>query len=159
MGEVSNMAAAQNILVNGLSQEEGEELLQAVFEEVDVDGNGRLDPQEFVDALALSKLNLTDEDAGSLLASMETDESGTMSLDEFRPIAFQILTEILPMKLVPKTKCKLRVRSYRDPFLFRSFMRFMSCETCVKCIGDLTALSVCKNRTVFCLCFVLCMLP
>lgn len=93
--EVSNMAEAQNILVHGMSEEEVEELIQAVFQEVDTDGNGRLDPGEFVNALAMSKLNLNDDEAESLLSTVTTDEDGMVSLDEFRPIAFQILTEIL----------------------------------------------------------------
>merc|ERR1719281_751363 len=93
--EVSNMAEAQNILVHGMSQDEVEELIQTVFEEVDADGNGRLDPGEFVNALAMSKLNLSDDEAESLLSTVTTDEDGMVSLDEFRPIAFQILTEIL----------------------------------------------------------------
>ena len=93
------MAKAQNLLVHGMSQEDVEELIQAVFKEVDTDNNGRLDPEEFVNALALSKLNLSDDDAASLLANMQTDADGMVSLDSFRPIAFQILTEILAEEL------------------------------------------------------------
>ena len=93
------MAKAQNLLVHGMSKEDVEELIQAVFTEVDTDNNGRLDPEEFVNALSLSKLNLSDDEAASLLTSMHTDPDGMVSLDEFRPIAFQILTEILAEEL------------------------------------------------------------
>lgn len=94
-----SMAKAQNLLVHDMSQEDVEELVQAVFQQVDTDNNGRLDPEEFVNALALSKLNLSDDDAASLLANMQTDADGMVSLDSFRPIAFQILTEILAEEL------------------------------------------------------------
>ena len=62
----------------------GKTEIRAVFDSIDLDGNGTLDREEMDQAVVRLGLGLTKEEVDELMAEMDTDKDGTVDYGEFR---------------------------------------------------------------------------
>ena len=84
---------AESVLVHSLSQEELTQTLTQIFQEADKDGSGRLDREEFTQALISSDVGFSEEEIQVLGAAVDVDADGLISFDEFAPLAYDLLVE------------------------------------------------------------------
>lgn len=82
-------------LLHGMSKEELEDVLTEMFRQADTDGSGMLSRSEFRNALKSTKLGLTRREINVLLAEVDTDADGQISYEEFLPLCFNLLVEIV----------------------------------------------------------------
>jgi hypothetical protein len=75
----------------GLSPEELDVEILRVFRELDTDGTGTLNKQEFKAAFAKLGLNLTDEEVDVLFGEYDRDRSGLIDMHEFREMVLAFL--------------------------------------------------------------------
>tara|TARA_B110000046_G_scaffold75025_1_gene83094 strand:+ start:276 stop:473 length:198 start_codon:yes stop_codon:yes gene_type:complete len=62
-----------------------------IFKRADADGSGALSLQEFRKCLKDADIGLTKKEINILMAECDVDQDGTISYDEFIPVAFDIL--------------------------------------------------------------------
>lgn len=61
----------------------GKTEIRAVFDSIDLDGNGELDREEMDQAIVRLGLNLSEKEIGQLMQEMDTDKNGTIDYGEF----------------------------------------------------------------------------
>ena len=91
----SYMDAAQQILVHDLTSEELTQALAEVFASADADGSGTLDREEFAQCLRDVQVDLTEEEINFLLASVDENDDGVIDFQEFQPLAFNLLAQVM----------------------------------------------------------------
>lgn len=67
-----------------------EEDLRNAFVQLDKDGNGYLDRQEFADCLVNSGLEFSDKEMNLLMSAADEDMDGKISIEEFMTVAPRI---------------------------------------------------------------------
>jgi len=82
-------------LLNGMSNEDLEEALRSMFEAVDTDGSGKVDVKELRTGLQQMGLKLSDQDLNCMIYEMDIDGDGLLSLQEFLPMAFDMLVSVM----------------------------------------------------------------
>jgi Ca2+-binding EF-hand superfamily protein len=82
-------------LLHGMPQEELEALMGECFRRADADGNGYLDHVEFKRCLEEADLGLTRREMNLLQLEVDQNEDGVISYEEFVPLCFNILVEIM----------------------------------------------------------------
>ena len=55
------------MLVHGMTKEALEDVVARIFEQIDADGNGVLDKDEFVEALQMMELGLTRKEINAIM--------------------------------------------------------------------------------------------
>ncbi|KAA0169840.1 hypothetical protein FNF27_06863 [Cafeteria roenbergensis] len=108
-------------LLHGMPREKLENTLRDMFNRADADGSGKLSRTEFQTALRESGLGLTRQEINVLLAEVDEDEDGEIDYEEFLPVCFNVLVEIVSKQLedrrIPKEEVDLRdffVSLFRD---------------------------------------------
>ncbi len=89
---------AEELLLHGLTREELMETLRGMFVRADTDGSGVLSRPEFIQALHESGLGLTRHEINALAAEADDNADGTISYEEFLPVAFSVLSEVVAME-------------------------------------------------------------
>jgi hypothetical protein len=79
---------AISVLTENIGGREGIANLQAVFNAIDTDGNGVLDPEEFTTAMrSCFGDSMSQQDIDDTMALMDTDGDGEVSFEEFEALA------------------------------------------------------------------------
>lgn len=89
----AQLAQSEEILINGMSQDELTAALGEVFTRADATGSGVLDRAEFRRALQSSDIGLKRTDVNLLMAVADEDSSGEISYVEFIPLVYGVLAE------------------------------------------------------------------
>ena len=90
--------------LHGFSREELEGVIRQSFEQADVDGSGTLDAEEFRQCIRTADVGLTRQEANMLMAFADADGDGKVSYDEFVPICFDLLVEVVSNDLLRSKK-------------------------------------------------------
>jgi len=86
-------------LVSNLSTEELAETLESIFVKADTDGNGTLDKDEFRNCLEQTELGLTPDVVNALAAKVDFDSDGLISYNEFAPLCYDLLVEVVNLEI------------------------------------------------------------
>jgi len=86
---------ASQQLLRGMTQEELQGILAGVFKKADLDGNGTLDTKEFQSCLRDTDLGFTKKEINIMLAEVDANNDGVITYEEFAPLAFDILVELM----------------------------------------------------------------
>jgi Ca2+-binding EF-hand superfamily protein len=92
--DVQAHEAAADYLLNGISGEELESLLQESFINADADGSGYLDAKEFRNCIKATKLRLSRRDINYLIVQTDADGDGKITYQEFVPTCFSLILEM-----------------------------------------------------------------
>ncbi|KAG1679795.1 hypothetical protein FOA52_012706 [Chlamydomonas sp. UWO 241] len=92
--------AVEDMLLNGMTKPELEALMMRIFKKADSDGSGMLDKAEFRVALMAAKLGLTRKDINLIMFSVDANNDGEVSYEEFVPVCFQVLVERFKDKII-----------------------------------------------------------
>ena len=99
-------------LLHGMPREKLENTLRDMFNRADADGSGKLSRTEFQSALRDSGLGLTRQEINVLLAEVDENEDGEIDYEEFLPVCFNVLVEIVSKQLedrrIPQHEAELR---------------------------------------------------
>eukprot|EP00937_MAST-01D_sp_MAST-1D-sp2_P002311 g2311.t1 len=101
---------ARDFLLKGMPREDLEAMLKDVFQRADDDGNGWLSRQEFSKCIRESDLGFTRKEINVLLSEVDVDGDGKVTYDEFVPLCFQLLVEMVSESLVetPQEEAELQ---------------------------------------------------
>ncbi|CAM9106027.1 unnamed protein product [Pylaiella littoralis] len=102
----------QDYLVKGLPRHELEKSIQEIFRGADGDGSGALDRAEFIRCLKESGLGFTRREINLVLTLIDKNGDGVIDYEEFLPVCFSMIVEVLSDKVqeVPKAEIALRER-------------------------------------------------
>ena len=95
---------AQQYMLHGMTKAQLEALMADVFHKADADGNGYLTMQEFHNCIREADLGLTRKEVNTLMTQVDADRDGKVTYEEFAPLCFDILTEILKEELLQEAK-------------------------------------------------------
>merc|ERR1711959_805683 len=93
--EEAAQEAARVALVHGMDKEQYKQMLMQYFRSHDTDNSGFLSRKEFKECMKNAELGLTRQEINALMAEIDVDGDGNISLDEFDGIFFEILVEIV----------------------------------------------------------------
>mmetsp|Transcript_49815 Transcript_49815/g.128165 ORF Transcript_49815/g.128165 Transcript_49815/m.128165 type:complete len:446 (-) Transcript_49815:191-1528(-) len=93
--EAEVRADADAFLVHGMHPDEFESMVKDAFNAADEDASGFLDRKEFRQCLKASDLGLTRKEINILMAEVDADDDGTISLSEFYPLFHNIMVEMI----------------------------------------------------------------
>jgi Ca2+-binding EF-hand superfamily protein len=104
------IADAREFLLHGMPREELEAMLGDVFQKADADGNGWLSRKEFTTCIKEADLGFTRKEINVLMSEVDMDDDGKISYDEFVPLCFTLLVEMVSDSLVeaPQEEEELR---------------------------------------------------
>lgn len=83
----------EEIMVHGMSPKQLEAMMRKVFMKADADKNGHLTYDEFKDCLKSAELGLTRKDINTLLSSVDLNDDGVITYEEFIPLCREIIVE------------------------------------------------------------------
>lgn len=110
--EESAVEKSRNFLLHNLSPDQLEKVLGDMFTRADGDGSGTLSRSEFHNALKQSGLGLTRKEINILLHEVDENEDGNVSYQEFLPLCFNLLVEIVSQQFeaseVPRDEAELK---------------------------------------------------
>jgi len=98
--EAEALRQAEAILVKGMSKEQLDARLRAIFLKADRDGSNWLSRTEFRNALVNADLGLTRKDINLIMSAADVNQDGAIEYAEFVPVALAVLTERLAQDLV-----------------------------------------------------------
>lgn len=111
----------ESYLLHGMPREKLENTLRDMFNRADEDGSGKLNRTEFQTALRESGLGLTRQEINVLMAEVDEDDDGEIDYEEFLPVCFNVLVEIVSKQLedqrIPQHEAELRdffITVFRD---------------------------------------------
>jgi len=101
---------AKEYLLHGMPREELQAALRDVFQQSDSDGNGWLSRKEFVSCIKDADLGFTKKEINVLLSEVDVDGDGKVTYEEFVPLCFTLLVEMVSDSLVevPQEEEELR---------------------------------------------------
>ncbi|CAN0314494.1 unnamed protein product [Ectocarpus sp. 12 AP-2014] len=104
----------ENYLMKGLPRHELETSIQEIFRGADGDGSGALDRAEFIRCLKESGLGFTRRELNLVLTLIDENGDGVIDYQEFLPVCFSMIVEILSDKVqeIPEEEMALRERVY-----------------------------------------------
>ncbi|KAL3894518.1 MAG: hypothetical protein SGPRY_013789 [Prymnesium sp.] len=94
---------AHSFMLHGMSKEELEGVMRDVFQKVplaDADGSGALSLSEFHKCIKEADLGLTRKEINRLMQEIDADRDGCVTYEEFVPICFDLLVELLKDELL-----------------------------------------------------------
>jgi Ca2+-binding EF-hand superfamily protein len=91
---------AREFLLHGMPREELEAMLGDVFVKADEDQNGWLSRKEFVKCIKEADLGFTRKEVNVLLSEVDIDHDGKISYEEFVPLCFTLLVEMVSESLI-----------------------------------------------------------
>lgn len=129
--------AANEYMLHGMSKESLNAVILDVFKKADKDDSGSLTIAEFHTAINEADLGLTRKEINVLMHSVDVDLSGTISYEEFGPLCFDILVEILKDELL---------QAQRNPGEMENYLlsQFSAADT-----GGVGTLKVAELRDAF----------
>lgn len=100
----------KDFLLHGMPRAELEAALDDVFSKADADGNGWLSRKEFVTCIRDADLGFTKKEINVLLSEVDVDGDGKVTYEEFSPLCFTLLVEMVSEALVevPQKEEELR---------------------------------------------------
>lgn len=104
--------AANEYMLHGMSKDALNAVILDVFKKADKDNSGDLTIAEFHNCIREADLGLTRKEINVLMHSVDFDLSGTISYDEFAPLCFDILVEILKDELLQKQRNPSELEEY-----------------------------------------------
>ena len=104
--------AANEYMLHGMSKESLNAVILDVFKKADKDNSGELTIKEFHDCMKEADLGLTRKEINVLMHSVDVDLSGTISYEEFAPLCFDILVEILKDELLQAQRTPDELEQY-----------------------------------------------
>ena len=104
--------AANEYMLHGMSKDALNAVIIDVFKKADKDNSGDLTIAEFHNCIREADLGLTRKEINVLMHSVDFDLSGTISYDEFAPLCFDILVEILKDELLQKQRNPSELEEY-----------------------------------------------
>jgi len=93
-------AAATEFMLHGMSRDELEAVMKEVFVKADVDGSGALSLNEFHKCIREAELGLTRKEINRLMQEVDADQDGIVTYEEFVPLCFDMLVELLKDELL-----------------------------------------------------------
>eukprot|EP01062_Namystynia_karyoxenos_P005194 TRINITY_DN11830_c0_g2_i1.p1 TRINITY_DN11830_c0_g2~~TRINITY_DN11830_c0_g2_i1.p1 ORF type:complete len:1304 (+),score=331.94 TRINITY_DN11830_c0_g2_i1:102-3914(+) len=85
--EEDDLVDSNNVITGHLQEDTGAERiarLRAMFEQIDVDGSGSVDQQEFCEALPMLGLgHISEDDARAIIAEVDRNSNGEVEFDDF----------------------------------------------------------------------------
>jgi len=103
-GGTDYMAAAEEILLKGLSDEDLERTLLELFQSADLDNSGTLERPEFTKCLLEADIGLTEKHVSAILKDVDTNEDGLVDFVEFAPLAYGLLLKVIAAQLEEEDK-------------------------------------------------------
>ena len=103
--EAKAWQAAEDLITAQKSKGVLDDELKKMFVAADVNGSGSLDRAEFFAVFQSLNFGLTKKEIKSLMVQIDKNEDGTISYDDFAPVALNIITEIIKEKLVQGVLC------------------------------------------------------
>jgi len=98
--EAEAAQAATEFMLHGMSREELEQVMKEVFMKADVDGSGALSLNEFHKCIREAELGLTRKEINRLMQEVDADSDGIVTYEEFVPLCFDMLVELLKEELL-----------------------------------------------------------
>jgi Ca2+-binding EF-hand superfamily protein len=102
--EVRAREAANEYMLHGMSKDALSQVILDVFKKADKDNSGSLTIAEFQMCIREADLGLTRKEVNVLMHSVDVDFSGEITYEEFAPLCFDILVEILKDELMAAQK-------------------------------------------------------
>merc|ERR1711988_256568 len=93
--EKAAQTAASIALMHGMDKEQYKGMLMQYFRAHDTDNSGFLSRKEFKECMKNADLGLTRQEINALMAEIDVDGDGNISLDEFDAVFYEILVEIV----------------------------------------------------------------
>lgn len=100
MAEDEAREEAKYYLLHGMSKDEVEGVMTEIFRKSDIDGSGALSLTEFRNCCRDADIGLTRKEINVLMHQCDMDGDGNISYEEFVPLCFEMLTEILKDELL-----------------------------------------------------------
>ncbi|KAL1504356.1 hypothetical protein AB1Y20_010762 [Prymnesium parvum] len=97
-------SAAQDFMLHGMGKDELESVMREVFLKADADGSGALSMTEFHKCIREADLGLTRKEINRLMQEVDVDRDGIVTYDEFVPLCFDMLVELLKDELLDTKK-------------------------------------------------------
>ena len=91
---------AERQLVETMSKEQLQSVLSNIFRNADREGTGELSQDDFINCLLECDLGLSGEEARNIMIQADKDGNGAISFNEFVPVSFKILVEVMAQKMV-----------------------------------------------------------
>lgn len=104
--------AANEYMLHGMSKDALNAVILDVFKKADKDNSGSLTIAEFHSCIREADLGLTRKEVNVLMHSVDVDVSGTITYDEFAPLCFDILVEILKDELLQAQRNPTEMEQY-----------------------------------------------
>lgn len=98
--EAEAAQAAQDFMLHGMNKEELELVMKEVFMKADVDGSGALSLSEFHTCIHDADLGLKRKEINRLMQEVDADKDGVVTYEEFVPLCFDMLVELLKDELL-----------------------------------------------------------
>jgi Ca2+-binding EF-hand superfamily protein len=99
-------------LLRGMTEQELKGILEGVFKKADTDGNGTLDVKEFQACLRDTDLGFTKKEINIMLSEVDANGDGIITYDEFAPLAFDILVELMSKEFLSAPTDELQLTDF-----------------------------------------------
>ena len=99
MEDIDAVEDAKDFLLHGMPREQLEAMLKSAFIKSDTDKSGFLDRKEFKACLKGSGLGFTKKEINVMLTEVDIDGDGKVTYEEFVPLAFNMLSEMMADKM------------------------------------------------------------
>merc|ERR1719181_972187 len=97
-----------------MSKEEAEGVMMEIFMKSDADGSGALSLAEFQKCCKDADIGLTRKEINILMHQCDVDGDGHISYEEFVPLCFEMLTEIMKDSLLNQQRPTSELQQFLD---------------------------------------------
>jgi len=97
-------SAARVALIHGLTSDQYKQMLLSYFRAQDKDDSGFLSRKEFKECMKNAELGLTRQEINALMAEIDADGDGNISIKEFDYVFFDILVEIVSVAALEESR-------------------------------------------------------
>jgi len=144
--------AARQFLLQGKTRDSLERQMKKMFLFADEDCSGLLDPAEFKKALGEMGLPLTAAQTTELIKMVDANEDGLISYDEFVPVAFELLVQVVAGNITPasvpsKAVATSKARAPKSPTQGWTTYSSLYESTSAPVDAPMTKVSVTKDNT------------